>query len=221
VIGIARRRAELEDPRYRHLQLDLSDLGSVKTRLDSEVGRIIRGTPWQRVGLVNNAASPDLLGPLEQLDPDALQRLYAINVVAPVWLMGFVIRSSGAAAKLRIVNVSSGAATRPFPGLAAYGSSKAALRMAGMVLGAELDSPQRTGLAPLDAAIVSYEPGVVETPMQQFARSQPVERFPWVTIFQGFKEQGVAVPPEVPAGEIAGLLEADGLPHFLERRLGS
>ena len=43
--------------------------------------------------------------------------------------------------------------------------------MAGMILGQELDSPERNTPAPLDSAVLSYEPGVVDTEMQTGARS--------------------------------------------------
>src|SRR5881628_558362 len=72
---------------------------------------------------------------------------------------GFVVRNSHRGAMIRIVNLSSGAAVRAFPGLAAYCGSKAALRMAGMAFAAELESPLRPTATP-DVAILSYEPGV-------------------------------------------------------------
>jgi NAD(P)-dependent dehydrogenase (short-subunit alcohol dehydrogenase family) len=107
----------------------------------------------------------------------------------------------------------------PFPGLAAYSSSKAALRMAGMVLAAELDSPLRRQPAPGDAAILSYEPGAVDTPMQQFARSQDSPDFPWGQMFHDFAARGLLVSPDVPALEIVAFLEVDAQPRFAERRL--
>ena len=67
--------------------------------------------------------------------------------------------------------MSSGAAVIAYPGLAAYGSSKAALRMAGMVLGVELDEAVKRGDVERDAAILSFEPSMVDTPMQADARA--------------------------------------------------
>lgn len=221
VVGVARRPAEIEHPRYRHLGLDLANLTRLTTAVEHELAPLVADPRWQRIGLVNNAASADLLTSVEQIDPAALLRLYAINLAAPVWLMGFVVRRSPPRAAVRIVNVSSGAATGVFPGLAAYGSSKAALRMAGMVLAAELASPHRRLRAPSDVAILSYEPGVVDTPMQRLARSQAPETFPSVQLFRDFATRGVLVPPHVPAAEILAFLEAGPQPGFTERRLGA
>ena len=221
VAGIARRSAEISHPRYHHIAADLAELSSSVAPLEAAIQRLWGDhRPWQRVGLVNNAASADLLTSFEAIDPVALLRLYAVNTAAPVWLMGLVVRESPREAVLRIVNVSSGSAMGVFPGLAAYGSSKAALRMAGMVAAAELASHQRQS-APTDVAILSFEPGIVDTPMQQVARGQPPEKFPSVHLFRDFAARGVLGPPEAPAAEIVAFLESDRQPGFAERRFGA
>jgi benzil reductase ((S)-benzoin forming) len=221
VVGVARRPAGIEHALYTHVAVDLADLDGAIDAIETAIRPILSDRSCRRVGLVNNAAAGGLLGPLERIPPDTLQMLYAVNVVAPVRLMALAVELGHPAAALRIVNLSSGAAVHAFPGLAAYGSSKAALRMAGMILAAELDSPLRPGTPRPDAAIVSYEPGIVETAMQVNARSLSADEFPWVGIFHDFQSQGRLVPPERPAADIVALLESDGLPRFSERRLGS
>jgi benzil reductase ((S)-benzoin forming) len=141
---------------------------------------------------------------------------YAINTVAPVLLMGWVLRTAGPRVPVRIVNVSSGAGVDPFPGLGAYGATKAALRLAGMVLGAELD--MRTAGNSRDATIWSYEPGVVETPMQDAVRGATVETVPIVQVFHDLAAHGQLRPADAPAAEIVSYLEADGHPRFSEQR---
>jgi len=91
--------------------------------------------------------------------------------------------------------------------------------MAGMAFAAELDSPLRSTATP-DVAILSYEPGVVDTEMQLATRSKSQEEFPWVETFRGFAAQGALVAPAIPAAEIAEFLEAEGRAHFIERRRG-
>jgi NAD(P)-dependent dehydrogenase (short-subunit alcohol dehydrogenase family) len=139
-VGAARRPAAIDDPRYRHLLLDLADGAALET-LDAAVGDTLASRVWDRVGLVNNAALGGQLGPVERIDSGEFQRMTTVNVVVPVHLMGTFVARTPPDATLRIVNVSSGAAVRAFPGLGAYGATKAALRMAGMILAAELDSP--------------------------------------------------------------------------------
>ena len=218
VVGVARRSAEIKHQEYEHLQLDLADLGGMVRRMNADLAPRLSDPRWRRVGLVNNAASPAGLGPLPSLGILELERVHAVNAVAPIWLMGFVTKAVRGESILRIANVSSGAGTRAFPGLAAYGSSKAALRLAGMVLAAEWESGAPGQPLPPDAAILSYEPGVVDTDMQRTARELPPEEMPWVGMFRDFAARGVLQPSEGPARELAHFLESDRQPRFAERR---
>ena len=218
VIGIARRPAPLAHANYRHVAFDLAMVAEDPAPLETAITAQITDTIGHRVGLVNNAAAPEGLMPLANLDPRQVARVYAVNVVAPLWLTGFAVRMLPADAALRIVNVSSGAATTGFPGLAAYGSSKAALRLAGMSLAREWDAATPPKVL-RDASILSYEPGVVDTDMQRYARSRSPEEFPWVQMFLDFARRGIAVPPERPARDIVAFLESNHEPRFAERRL--
>jgi NAD(P)-dependent dehydrogenase (short-subunit alcohol dehydrogenase family) len=219
VIGVSRRASSHTNARYRHLRLDLSDVESVTSAFERDVAPTLHDE-WSRIALVNNAASAALLGPIERLNATDLVALYVLNLAAPVWCMGFVSRHAPKSAAVRIVNVSSGAAVQGFAGLGGYGSSKAGLRMAGMVLAAEWESTVPDAPTRSNAAILSYEPGTVDTPMQEAARSYSKADFPWVGMFTAMHDRGVLVPPEAPAAEIVAFAESDGLPTFNERRLG-
>lgn len=219
VIGVARHPASIDHAHYRHLVFDLSMTADLERVIDGQLGAMVSDARWRRVALVNNAAAGGVLGPIETIDPTELARLTAVNVVAPAWLMAFVLRRARVDVALRIVNVSSGAAVRAFPGLADYCASKAALRMFGMAAAAELESPLRSRPAPADAAILSYEPGTVDTAMQEAARSRPLAAYPWGGLFRDFAARGALVAPAAPAAEIASFLEADNQPRFSERRL--
>jgi NAD(P)-dependent dehydrogenase (short-subunit alcohol dehydrogenase family) len=221
VIGVARRRPPRDHARYRHISADLGDVAGSLAAVVSDAAAALQSRSWARAALVNNAAMGGLLGPVENVAAAEFEQMLAVNVVAPVRLMGAFVEHTPIDAALRIVNVSSGAAVRPFPGLAAYAACKAALRMAAMVLCAELDSPERPRPAAPDRAIVSYEPGAVDTDMQTKARALTAEQFPWVRVFREFEARGVLVPPERPAREIVSLLEGGPLRGFTERRLGA
>src|SRR5581483_5707803 len=182
---------------------------------EQRVAPVLRDEKWKRVGLVNNAAAIGPLTPLERLTPDDLMDVYAVNSAAPIWLMGFVVRYAPRDAAIRIVNVSSGAAKRGAAGLSAYGSSKAALRLAGIALASEADRPP-AGATPRNLAILSYEPSVVETAMQAHARSLSPEVFPWVGDFQRFKNDGMLIPAGDVTAVIAGFLESDPSERFGE-----
>lgn len=215
VIGMSRRQADFDAAGYRHIEVDLSDIEALLAIAAREIAPLLEQGRWQRVGLVNNAAVVGSVRYLEELEPAALQTVLAVNLMAPVWLMGFVARTAPTGAKLRIVNVSSGAALRPFPGTGDYGASKAALRLASMTFAAELSSDDRPGGPRRDASVISYSPGVVETEMQAMLRSR---NLPWTQLFAEYHEQGRLQLPGAPAREIVGFLSRDDLESFIEDR---
>jgi NAD(P)-dependent dehydrogenase (short-subunit alcohol dehydrogenase family) len=207
VAGIARRAVKIAGS-YEHLALDLADVAKSAPAIERQLGGKL-AQRWDRIGLVNNAAV-GLAGRVQDLDAAELSRSFELNTVMPLWLIGFVIKR--AKAPVRIVNLSSGAAQRPFPGLAAYCASKAGLRMAGMSVAAE-DAR--------DVHVLSYEPGVVDTEMQLATRSKSLEEFPWGETFRRYHAEGRLVPAELPAADIVKFLEADGGERFVEARRGT
>jgi NAD(P)-dependent dehydrogenase (short-subunit alcohol dehydrogenase family) len=218
VVGIARRTAAIVDPAYTHLQLDVGDLTTLASSLDTKLAPRVADPAITRLGLVNNAAMEALLGPISQLDAAAMLEVYAVNTGAPVLLMGWFQRHARHDQPLRIVNVSTGAAVAPFPGLGAYGNTKAALRMAGMIMAAELDAASSTSPTQPDTTLLSFEPGVVDTPMQTNVRASSVETLPIVQIFKDFATNGALVHPALPARAIADYLDTDGHRRWEERR---
>jgi len=109
--------------------------------------------------LVNNAS---LLGPspqpaLADYPLDVLERVYRVNVLAPLALF------QAARGRLQpgavVVNVSSDAAVEPYEGWGGYGSSKAALEQLGRILGAEHP----------DLRVLVVDPGDMRTQMHQEA----------------------------------------------------
>jgi benzil reductase ((S)-benzoin forming) len=218
VIGVSRRQARFDSERYRHIQADLGDLGRLPHLVQAELAPSLRDERWQRIGLVNNAADAGHLRLLEQSDPLQLAHVFAVNAVAPMYLMGALVRLTGARTALRVVNMSTGAAVRPLPGLSDYGCSKAALRLASMELAAELTAAERPGGPRDNTSVMSYAPGIVDTPMQQTARSHSG---PWSRPFVEFHAQGLLQPPDGPASEIAAFLAEERVESFLERRFSA
>jgi NAD(P)-dependent dehydrogenase (short-subunit alcohol dehydrogenase family) len=217
VLGVARRAAALEHPAYRHERLDLGDLAAVEafaTRLEADP---LLGAA-RRLGLVNDAAQLGPMRPLTRLTAADLVRAHAVNAVAPLLLSAALARLAGTR-PLRIVDLSSGAATRARAGRTAYSSTKAALRLGGMALAAEAQAG--VGGTARDLALVSYEPGMVDTAMQAENRAASPAELPDVAMFTALLAEGRLVPPGRPAAEIAGLLDRDDLPPFSEVRLGS
>jgi NAD(P)-dependent dehydrogenase (short-subunit alcohol dehydrogenase family) len=132
-------------------------ISATRTALASEVDRLGRLDL-----LVNNASElgPSPLSPLSRIPLEQLERVYAVNVVAPLALVQvlepYLARSHGL-----IVNVSSDAAVGAYPGWGAYGASKAALDLVSRTLARELEDRS--------IAVVSVDPGDMRTAMHQAA----------------------------------------------------
>ena len=88
--------------------------------------------------LVNNASDlgPTPLPALADLPPAALERVLAVNTVAPLALVQAVLPALEAAGGV-VVDVSSDAAVEAYPGWGGYGASKAALDRLSAVLAVE------------------------------------------------------------------------------------
>ena len=202
VLGMARRPVQRGDQRYEHLQVDLSSADAVDSTAVPAVAEAIQRMPWERVALINNAALVGQLTTIDRFTTHDLWTLLAVNTGAPVRLAGSALSACPAETPLRIVNVSSGAAMDPFPGLSDYCISKAALHMASRAIAAEAElTPER------DLAVLSWEPGVVETNMQELARAQPKEHFPSSDAFHHFRDAGIVVAPEEVVAQVVDFVE--------------
>ena len=215
VVGIARgpRPAQLALAGYTHVTLDLTELEALEPALEAATGREL--ATRTRVVLVHNAGTVEPVGPLTALGARELERSFALNVLAPILLSGFVLRRS-TAHDVRIAEISSGAAHAPYAGWAAYCAGKAALAMVGRVVAAEAEAFDEHARRRI--AVVSYAPHVVDTAMQAVLRSTSAARFPARERFVGLHERGELVAPERPAAELADVLARDELPARTELR---
>jgi NAD(P)-dependent dehydrogenase (short-subunit alcohol dehydrogenase family) len=109
--------------------------------------------------LVNNAS---ILGPSPQPSLDAypldvLERVYAVNTLAPLRLVQLALPAMSDGA--RIVNVTSDAAVEAYEGWGGYGSSKAALEQ--LSKGLAVERPR--------LAVYAFDPGDMNTALHQEA----------------------------------------------------
>ena len=110
--------------------------------------------------LVNNASllGPSPQPPLVHYPLDVLERVYLVNVVAPLALVQLALPMVQASMG-RIINISSDAAVEPYEGWGGYGSSKAALEQLTRVLA--IEHPE--------LRIYIADPGDLRTQMHQDA----------------------------------------------------
>jgi 3-oxoacyl-[acyl-carrier protein] reductase len=107
---------------------------------------------------VNNAGACGVIGPIWQADPEDWRvesSLLGTFLCTRAVLPGMVARRAG-----RVINVSSYAAIRPTPHMAAYGCTKAALLHLTNSLAAEAE--------PYGVAVFAITPGRVRTAMAEY-----------------------------------------------------
>ncbi len=151
-------------PELQRVATELQDITHVRA-LPGDVaddwhrGALIDAAGEQVDLLVNNAST---LGPSPQpqlaLYPlDALQRVYDVNVIAPLALAQLArpLMPAGAC----VINITSDAAVEPYEGWGGYGSSKAALEQVTAILAAE----ER------QLRVYTVDPGDMRTQMHQEA----------------------------------------------------
>lgn len=109
--------------------------------------------------LVNNASllGPSPQPPLAEYPLEVLERVYRVNVVAPLALVQLVLPLLATGG--RVVNITSDAAVEEYEGWGGYGSSKAALEQLTSILAAERP----------ELRIYAVDPGDMNTQMQQEA----------------------------------------------------
>lgn len=110
--------------------------------------------------VIHNASElgPSPMPSLATYPIESLERVYAVNVFAPLALTQLLLPQLRANAG-RVVAISSDAATEPYPGWGGYGPSKAALDHLTAILSAEHP----------ELRIYSFDPGDMNTAMHQAA----------------------------------------------------
>ncbi|MCO5172093.1 MAG: SDR family oxidoreductase [Planctomycetes bacterium] len=132
---------------------------------------------------VNNAAVLEPVGPLRDLETEAVRAHLDVNVLGVLHGARAYARHLARVGRPGVlVNVSSGAARRAVAGWSAYCAAKAAVERLTEVLALE------EGPRGLRAHAVS--PGVVDTDMQRAIRATPEERFPDVERFRAMAREG-------------------------------
>lgn len=149
--------------------------------------------------LIHNAG---VLGPIAQLslaDEAELARNVQVNLTAPLLMTSAFLRLTE---ELRertvrtIVNISSGAAKKPYIGWSAYCAAKAGMDMLTRCVAAE------QGEGAHAARIVSIAPGVVDTAMQEQIRGTDEARFPSKPRFVELKRTGKLFSPQEAADKL-------------------
>ena len=199
VTGIGRASgAALCAAHYRFVACDLADTVNIDAALTPAFRAIADARP-EFLCLINNAATAGPVGTIGSLEAEALAASMAANLVAPIAVANLFCRVFVAQGQVRrIINVSSGAADSPLPGGGPYSIAKAGLEMLTRQLAAEHDAATFRA--------ITVRPGVIDTDMQTFMRSQTRETLPSIDLFKGFHREHRLVAPDAVAGKIVDKL---------------
>ncbi|TVQ07303.1 MAG: SDR family NAD(P)-dependent oxidoreductase [Balneolaceae bacterium] len=162
----------------------------------------------EAIGLINNAGTIEPVGPLGKYETSGYRKHLELNYVAPALLTHlFVKHFQQLPITKRILFVGSGASRRPIHGWSHYCSSKAAIDMLAKTVALEQDAQEY----PFETAV--FNPGRIETDMQEALRDKSKEDFPLVDDFVASATDGRNLPPEQVAEKMVRIFLSDTFPH--------
>ena len=188
VFGFSRANT-LDHENFTFTNIDLSDLNKVKTVIFPEV-------KTNQVVLINNAASIGEIKPLAKKNPEDIVKELSLNLIAPTLFCRNFIKTYADKEKL-ILNISSGAATKPIGSWNTYCASKSALDMLTNVLCEEKYK---------DFRAISVYPGIVDTDMQTKIRNTSTKDFPLQNKFNEYYINNELIDPSHVAQKIIYLV---------------
>ena len=150
VVAVSRRLPGRRTDQLLDVEVDLAEPESAP--------RVVRAAvdAFGRLDAVVNNAGVDLAKPLLDTTAEEAQRTFAVNALAPLWMIQAAappLAERGGA----IVNVTSRLAHIGVPEMAVYGASKGALRA--LTHGVAIE------LAPMGIRVNAVAPGMTETPL--------------------------------------------------------
>jgi 2-hydroxycyclohexanecarboxyl-CoA dehydrogenase len=152
------RQIEAEGGRARAYAGDAADRSTIATilgRIRAELGPVLI--------LVNNAGITGFC-PFLEITPEALERIYRINLMGPFFLTQAAIPDMLAAGWGRVINISSSSAQTGAKGMTHYSSSKGGIIALTKSLAAEF--------ADRGITVNNIPPGFIDTPM---TRASPID----------------------------------------------
>ena len=160
------------------------------------------------IGLINNAGTLKPVGPLGKYDTEEYRVHLELNYVSPAVLTHlFMKRFQDEPITKRVLFVGSGASQRPIHGWSHYCSSKAGVDMLARTIALEQDSMEHK----VETAV--FNPGRIETDMQELIRELDKEDFPLVDDFIESEKDGRNQPPGQVAEKLVQLFTGENYPH--------
>jgi NAD(P)-dependent dehydrogenase (short-subunit alcohol dehydrogenase family) len=191
-------------PGTTHVRADLAD-PSGWVAVEAHLRETLSGFDGERVVFIHCAGTLDPMGFAAEVDTEGYRRQVLLNSAAPQ-VLGQALLSAAADLDVRVdfVQLTSGAASKPYQGWTAYCAGKAAGDHWVRTAGAE--QAVRGG-----ARVLAVAPGRVDTAMQAQLREQDERDFPAAGTFREAHAKGELTDPADAAERIWKLLGRDDL----------
>jgi len=168
VFSISRTRND-EFAAVTQIEFDLSKTDGIKGLLTG-IFENFKSAEIEKITLINNAGTLGQIGKIEDISD--IEKTVQLNTVAPLILTStFISLTKNWTCEKKIINISSGAAQKPYHGWSIYCATKAAIDMMTKTVAVEQDSVEN------GVKIIAIYPGVVDTEMQAQIRQSDKESF--------------------------------------------
>jgi NAD(P)-dependent dehydrogenase (short-subunit alcohol dehydrogenase family) len=168
--------------------------------LEAAFRRELADVTGGRVIFIHAAAAIGPIGFAGEADPAAYRASVLLNAAAPLVLADAFLRAArNLSCSCQLVLLSSGAARRSYPGLAAYGAAKAAVDQWVRTVGNEQSLRGQV-------QVLSVTPGRVATAMHEQLRAASESQLPSRSEFIRQHEEGLLRDPRAVASQLWSLL---------------
>lgn len=179
-------RSKNQNPSFAkvvQIEFDLSDsVGAAEQIKNILLG--IDQAALERLLLINNAGTLGQINTVDRLEAKDIQQTINLNTVTPLVLSSaFIQYTKNWACAKKIINISSGAAYKPYYGWTVYCASKAAIDMMTKSIALEQDELVN------GVTTMAIYPGVVDTDMQAQIRQSNEESFKEINRFLALKAE--------------------------------
>ncbi len=188
----------------RHIKCDFNDI-ELTDKVTQEAFYTAHQKQLSHINLIINTAILAPFGSVAEADTKTIKQHLNINIESTLLLLkNFISTFQDNPAIKTVAYISSGAARRPIPGLAMYSASKAFFERLIDTLAEEQNTKQH----PMHCMTIN--PGIMNTDMQTEIRSQDINDFPMVYMWNEWHQQGKLADPKDIAAICYQLISHDG-----------
>jgi benzil reductase ((S)-benzoin forming) len=172
----------------RLIKWDMSEVRSFLT-FETTINKIVNEYEFKKIVFINNASTIKPIGKIENFEFSDIVSAINANQVSSMLITKALLKFN---LELEVLNITSGAADNPIPGWSIYCTTKSANKMFFNVLENQYENVK----------VNHFDPGILDTNMQNNIRSSDISEFSKVEKFVEFKKNNLLKNPEDVAKDI-------------------